>query len=455
MNLKKDLVKVLGANFIQFLIGVVNGFLIPAVLEIDQYAYLKTFTLYTSYVGVLHFGFNDGIYLKYGGRKRHEIDLSSLKYERNFLLKFQLVVTLIFIVLGVLKKDFIIISFALTIVPSNLRTFFDFLYQAMGEFSVYSKIAVIYPISLLTFNLIIIFVLNSKSYIPFVISYLIALYLPYLVYEIEYNRSFKINNVAVGKDFSEIKMLFKIGIFIMLGNLSTLLVYSLDRWFVKLWLTIEDFAFYSFAVSLMSVINLVISSVAMTFYPYLSRGYTESLLNKLKSYLIIVGSISSTSYFIIGLIVKVFLFKYVKSLDIISILFASFPATAIISVLYTNLYKVNKLERKYFRTVVTILIISFTLNTIALSIGHNSQSIALATTITFYIWLFYSLKDFRDLRFHQKEFLFLVVYLSLFFICTLVLGFMEGFVTLGAGIFLLTITIYKKEFIELIGEIFK
>lgn len=104
MNLKKDLVKVLGANFIQFLIGVVNGFLIPAVLEIDQYAYLKTFTLYTSYVGVLHFGFNDGIYLKYGGRKRHEIDLSSLKYERNFLLKFQLVVTLIFIVLGVLKK---------------------------------------------------------------------------------------------------------------------------------------------------------------------------------------------------------------------------------------------------------------------------------------------------------------------------------------------------------------
>lgn len=104
MNLKKDLVKVLGANFIQFLIGVVNGFLIPAVLEIDQYAYLKTFTLYTSYVGVLHFGFNDGIYLKYGGRKRHEIDLSSPKYERNFLLKFQLVVTLIFIVLGVLKR---------------------------------------------------------------------------------------------------------------------------------------------------------------------------------------------------------------------------------------------------------------------------------------------------------------------------------------------------------------
>lgn len=29
MNLKKDLTKVFGANFLQFLIGVVNGFLSP------------------------------------------------------------------------------------------------------------------------------------------------------------------------------------------------------------------------------------------------------------------------------------------------------------------------------------------------------------------------------------------------------------------------------------------
>lgn len=454
MNLKRDLMKVLGVNFIQFMIGVVNGFLVPAVLKVDQYAYLKTFTLYVSYVGILHFGFIDGIYLKYGGKEKQEIDVSLLKYEHSFLVKFQAIVTLIFLILGLLKRDFIIVAFALTIIPTNLQTFFNFLYQALGEFSIYSKIKIIFPLTLLLINLAIIF-LNLRSFMPFVLSQLIALYFSYFIYEIQYTRIFETLSVSVRKDFSTIKMPFKVGIFIMLGNLSTLMVYSIDRWFVKLWLTIEDFAYYSFAISLMSVVNLVISSIAMTFYPYLSKGYTKSLLAKLKDYFIIIGSISSISYFFMYLIVRTLLPKYIPSLTVISILFASFPATAVINILYVNLYKVNKMERKYFKTVLAVLALSFVLNVIALLTGHNNQSIALATTAAFYIWLFYSPKDFNTLQLRKKDVLFLACYLSLFFTSTLAMSLEEGFITFAVGIFLLVLGIYKKEFSELIREVIR
>jgi len=62
MQLKKDLFKVFSSNFINLVIGIITGFLVPAFLSLDQYAFLKTFTLYIGYVGIIHFGFIDGIY---------------------------------------------------------------------------------------------------------------------------------------------------------------------------------------------------------------------------------------------------------------------------------------------------------------------------------------------------------------------------------------------------------
>jgi O-antigen/teichoic acid export membrane protein len=455
MGLKRDLARVISANLIKFLIGVVNGFLIPAFLSLDQYAYLKSFTLYVGYVGILHLGFNDGIYLKYGGETKNRIILPALKYEHDFLLRFQLAVTMFFVVLGFLRKDFIVIAFAMTILPTNLQVFFDFFYQAIGEFSVYSKIKVFHPLIQLALNLTVIFIFKLNNYLPFVLSYLVSLYLSYFVYELLFRRNFKPTNIQPYKNPSEIRNLFKVGIFIMLGNLSTILIYSLDRWFVKLWLTVESFAYYSFAVSLMAIVNLVISSVAMTFYPYLSRGYTEKLLNKLKNYFIIVGSVSSISYFILSLIVTVFIPKYDQSLDIISILFAGFPAITVINALYLNLYKANKMERRYLSVAFKILLLSFVLNTFALLIKHNSQAIAIATTATLYIWFFYSSRDFKELQATWKERMFLITYLLLFFASTMIKILALGVAVFGLGVFMLILVIYRTEFFELVNKFFK
>ena len=62
----KDLMYAFSANFLNFLMGFVTGFIIPKFLGIDDYAYLKIFTFYVTYVGVAHLGFLDGIYIKYG-----------------------------------------------------------------------------------------------------------------------------------------------------------------------------------------------------------------------------------------------------------------------------------------------------------------------------------------------------------------------------------------------------
>ena len=195
MDLKKNLLKVFTANFIALIVGIVNGFFLPAFLSIDQYAYLRTFTLYISYVGIFHFGFLDGLYLKYGGKYKDNLDRKELKYEHNFFILFQLIVTSLFVLLAYLRKDLIILAFALSIVPINMQTYFSFLYQSLGEMGTFAKIKTAYPLMSLFLNLSFIFLLKIDHYLPFVIAILISNYLVYTIFEISYNKDFKINGI--------------------------------------------------------------------------------------------------------------------------------------------------------------------------------------------------------------------------------------------------------------------
>lgn len=451
MDLKKNLLKVFTANFIALIVGIVNGFFLPAFLSIDQYAYLKTFTLYISYVGIFHFGFLDGLYLKYGGKYKDNLDRKELKFEHNFFILFQLMVTPLFLILAYLRKDLIILAFALSIVPINMQTYFSFLYQSLGEMGTFAKIKIAYPITILCLNLSFIFLLKIDHYLPFVLAILIAHYLVYSIFEISYNKDFKINGIKK----IQLKPLFLSGFFIMMGNLSNMFFYSIDRWYVKFLLPLENFSYYSFAVSMMGIILMMINSISMTFYPYFSRGYEVEQIKKIKIYLIIIGAISSTGYFILSLIVTNFIGNYVPSLQVISVLFVGFPAIGVINALYINLFKVNKQERRYFYKVLKMLIISIILNTLAVLINLSNFSIAIATTIAFYFWFFSSSKDFPGLKTNIKEIVFIFLYIPLFLFSSIFLNYITGFVVFTLGIFILVWLFYKKEFKELVVKLIK
>ena len=49
-------------------------FILPKFISVEQFGYWQYFLLWTSYVGVLHFGYGDGIYLKLGGQYWNSID---------------------------------------------------------------------------------------------------------------------------------------------------------------------------------------------------------------------------------------------------------------------------------------------------------------------------------------------------------------------------------------------
>lgn len=81
MNLKKGIIRVFSANLLQVISAILVGFFVPSILSINDYSYLKTYTFYIGYIGLLHLGFVDGMYIRYGGRKIEELDTETIVSE--------------------------------------------------------------------------------------------------------------------------------------------------------------------------------------------------------------------------------------------------------------------------------------------------------------------------------------------------------------------------------------
>lgn len=452
MSLKSNILRIFSANFLGLISGILIGFVVPTILSVDSYAYLKTYTFYLSYIGLLHFGFIDGMYIKYGGKELLDLDKREFKLEHKIFIAIQLIMTVIFVGIAFLKSNIIIFLFALSIIPVNTLSFYKLFYQSVGDFKKYANISYAYTLIYLISNIVLAIVFRSKNYIAYCITSILANGFVFLF--LEWNFILEFKNIRV-KYNKRVWNNIKVGFFILLGNLSVVMFYAIDRWFIKLFYTINDFAYYSFAISMLNIINLLVSAISVTFYNYLAKYENEEKVKKLKRYFIILGAFASLGYFVLAGIVNIILKKYIPSLNIIAISFAAYPYMIVINALYVNLYKARKNEKKYLEVVLLMVIISTIYNTIAMLVSKNPVAIAIATTLSFITWYAYSSKDFKYLKTTKKEFYYLAINLIGFLVLSNFLNWFLGGVIYLTIFLISTYIIFREDVLNEVNLILK
>jgi O-antigen/teichoic acid export membrane protein len=452
MGTVSSVLRVLSSNVVALIVGMINGFVVPRMLGITEYGLLKTFTLYASYIGVFSLGFVDGIYLKYGGSQQKSINKLTLRKELLVFVLTEASISAILLAVSLFSVSVVLFLFSIFLVGSAISGFIRMFFQATGRFRDFSLLNVFSPLSNLIATVIVLFLLGVERAYALILSQIVVTYISVLIF---LPRMFKNLSSEEQNPFSSrIARLFTIGFPIMLGNLSAILFYSMDRWFVKVLLKTEDFAFYSFATSMMGMVMILVSSVAMTFYPMLVRRQEEEgLLRTLKSYLMILGALAGAAYFGFDFIVNLILRDFLPSLEVIAILFAGFPAIAVINAIYVNMYKAQKVEKKYFFTVFGMMAVSFGLNVLAVIISKSNWTIAAATTIAFYFWFFFSSKDFNGTRTNLREIAYLAGFLLVFFSTTRLFSWWIGLPLYVAGILGITLLFYMQEFLDLTRKV--
>jgi inner membrane protein involved in colicin E2 resistance len=99
-----------------------------------------------------------------------------------------------------------------------------------------------------------------------------------------------------------------------------------------------------------------------------------------------------------------------------------------------------------------MLLISVILNFIALTTFGNNIAIAIATTISFYIWFYFSSRHFETLFVSLKEVFYLVMFVVLFIYSSNFISLLAGTIVFSVGLLILIFGFYKLEFMGLINE---
>ncbi len=77
------------SSLVSMIISSLVILIVPKLIGIKEYGYWQLYLFYSSYVGFLHLGWNDGIYLRYGGKKYDELD-KRLFFSQFYMLLYML-----------------------------------------------------------------------------------------------------------------------------------------------------------------------------------------------------------------------------------------------------------------------------------------------------------------------------------------------------------------------------
>ena len=190
MNLRQSIIKVFFANLLQLFTSIIVGFFVPAVLSVDAYASLRTYTFYITYVGFLHLGFVDGMYIKYGGKNPTENDKGILKGEHRFFFIFQTIVSVVIAGIAILIGNVLWLLIGLSVILINGYSFHKMYYQATGQFSKYTGYAYAYSLVYLALNVLLAVILKNKDANLYCLTTVIANLVVLLVLEGSFYKNF-------------------------------------------------------------------------------------------------------------------------------------------------------------------------------------------------------------------------------------------------------------------------
>lgn len=217
----------LGTNAISFVISAITTFIVPKFLGATDYGYWQLYLFYISYTGIFHFGWNDGIYLRYGGKKYADLDKDSLYEQACIQLISQIVIAVIIVCISNFlfseQKKEVLFWVSICMIITNLRSMFIYILQMTARIKEY---AVVNTIDRIAFGILVVSLLwFGKEGFRFLIRGDLVCRVISLSIAIFYCKDiFKIKRRKWSGIIKEIWMNIDVGSKLMFANLASMLI---------------------------------------------------------------------------------------------------------------------------------------------------------------------------------------------------------------------------------------
>ena len=378
VNFIRNMSYTISSNLISLVISTLVVLIVPKFIGIEEYGYWQLYIFYSSYVGFLHFGWNDGIYLRFGGEEYKNLDKGLFYSQFLQLLASQILIAAliwfgsIFFV-GDLDRGFILKMVALAMIFSNMRLMFFFILQATNRIKEFAKITmldrIIYILLILTF--LIVGVRDFKLMVfadligKFVSMFFAALSCKDLVFRristFYFTISETITNISVG-----IKLMF--------ANIAGMLLIGIVRFGIEQTWDVATFGKVSLTLSISNMMMIFINAVGIIMFPILRRTNQDklaSIYSTMRDFLMVVLLGFLMIYYPLKTFMSAWLPQYAESLLYMALVFPMFLYEGKMALLINTYLKTLRREKIMLKINLISMTLSLIMTFISTTIIRN------------------------------------------------------------------------------------
>ena len=274
-NIAKNISYSFVANALSVVVAALVTFIVPKFIGVRSYGLFQLYIFYSSYIGFLHFGWADGLYLRYGGEYYDKLDKSRVSGQFWAMTAVELLFTIITLIIGLAvvpdpEKGTVVALTALTIVIVLPRTLLQYVLQCTNRIKEYSVTVV--TERLVYFLLVMGCIgISAQSFSYYILADVIgkiaalAVTCMYCI-DVVFCRPEALVNIL-----SEAKINITVGIKLMLSNIASMLIIGIVRYAIEVRWDVETFGKISLTLSISNLLLVMINAVALVMYPALKR----------------------------------------------------------------------------------------------------------------------------------------------------------------------------------------
>ncbi|MBO0479513.1 oligosaccharide flippase family protein [Vagococcus fluvialis] len=433
------------SNVVTTILSVLIILVLPKIISIEEYGYWQLYLFYTSYVGIFHLGWVDGIYLRYGGKELENINQSTLKKQiiLFFSLETFLVVIMTFFVLFFYNVDTIEIAlFSISnILFLNFKSLIMYTLQSVNKIKEYAVMVtsdrllflLVFILLVTTNNLSIRYLILTDIFAK-ILSSIIGMYYLKPIFE---------GKIHFGiEDIFEVRENINAGFKLLMSYLCSIFIVGVARLnIVSVW-GIETFAKISLTLSISNFLMILINAIGVVVYPMIRKLDEEvlpSIYVGVRDILMAILLILLLSYYPLNIILSYWIPEYSESIMYMAILFPICLYEGKMYLLVNTYLKCLRKEKILMKINIFSLILSVILSYLSTQIigSLNLAVVSILLVLGFrcvvseiYVLKFLNIKSFLDI--------FIELLLTIIFILT---SWYLNPIT-GMGVYLFVMVIY-------------
>ena len=400
---------------------------LPKIMTMEDYGIWQLFMFYFSYVGFFHFGWIDGIYLRYGGQNFSALSRKTFGGQFWLLLILLLVefaIVNILLVSGIIKNSILIFVLRVSSIAGVFYIIFayvNFILQLSDKIKEYARNIILERFLILLLTLICITLIETKYdkviYVTIMSEFLAMSFGLYTIRDLIFVERDTLYN-AMNEAYVNISA----GSKLMLANIAGMLILGIIRFGISQEWDIVTFGKVSLTLNISNFLMVFISAVSIVLFPILKRINQDRLaeiyvlLRNILSYSLLAMLIT---YYPLKILLLYWLPKYSDSLVYMGLLLPICVFESKLQMLVNTYLKSLRQEALMLKINFVSVVFALLMTYVTVVLFHNLKLAILSIVINFAFRLLlaeYFIEKLLSLKLRKDSIEELIVVSSFIFI---------------------------------------